>query len=318
MARNDAELIAAALSATRARKDVAFKREFLDQAPGAWLELLRDLAAMANSGGGVIVLGLEVDGTPSRWDPSGFLRTDVAEIGNRFTQHVGEHFDGFDIREATKAGRRIAVVVVRARTEAPLVFEKPGTYEDATGRERTAFGKGTIYFRHGARSEPGTARDVARFVSREVQRQHRAWRRNIRKVAAAPTGSEVLVARPTARASTSLSDVRVVDDPDAPVVGRADFDATHPHRQTEVVARVNRRIGTTVVSGYDIQCVRRAHATDANAEFFHRPRFGSPQYSDAFIEWLVDEYQQDATFFEKAKERGRAGRSPGTAGGAKS
>jgi hypothetical protein len=53
-ARNDAELVAAALSATRARKDVEFKPELLDQAPGAWLELLRDVAAMANSGGGVI------------------------------------------------------------------------------------------------------------------------------------------------------------------------------------------------------------------------------------------------------------------------
>jgi len=65
--------------------------------------------------------------------------------------------------EGRKLRRRLAVIVVAARTGSPLVFEKPGTYADGA-RQKTAFAKGTVYFRHGARSDPGSSRDIARFV----------------------------------------------------------------------------------------------------------------------------------------------------------
>jgi hypothetical protein len=49
--------------------------------------------------------------------------------------------------------------------------------------------------------------------------------------------------------------------------------------------------------------VRRVHAIseDTRPEFVHVPKFGSPQYSDAFVEWLVAERQRYPRFFEKAK-----------------
>ena len=54
-------------------------------------------------------------------------------------------------------------------------------------------------------------------------------------------------------------------------------------------------------------CVRRAHGIDDRPEFFHRPKFGSPQYSDAFARWIIAEYEGDPEFFQKAKDvyRGR-------------
>jgi len=48
-----------ALAATKESKKVEFKREFSAEQPGAWCELIKDIAAMANSSGGVIVIGLE-------------------------------------------------------------------------------------------------------------------------------------------------------------------------------------------------------------------------------------------------------------------
>jgi hypothetical protein len=33
----------------------------------------------------------------------------------------------------------------------------------------------------------------------------------------------------------------------------------------------------------------------------HVPKFGSPQYSDACVEWLIAERQRDPRFFEQAK-----------------
>ena len=79
-----------------------------------------------------------------------------------------------------------------------------------------------------------------------------------------------------------------------------DFDLTHPYRQTEVVRTVNERVGRKLVSGYDLQCVRKVYDAAHRPEFFHRPKFGSPQYSEAFVSWLVSEWEKDE-FFEKAK-----------------
>jgi hypothetical protein len=59
------------------------------------------------------------------------------------------------------------------------------------------------------------------------------------------------------------------------------------------------------VTPYDVLSVRRVYdITEANRpEFTHVPKFGSPQYSDTFVQWLLQEYAQDPRFFENAKAR---------------
>ena len=45
-----------------------------------------------------------------------------------------------------------------------------------------------------------------------------------------------------------------------PVVRALDADQTHPYRQTELLAEMNKRLaGKVKVNGFDIQCVRQAH-----------------------------------------------------------
>lgn len=295
-----------ALQATRESRRIEFKREFSAAAPGSWCELLKDVAAMSNSGGGVIIVGLENDGTASGWDPSEFLRTDLADLTNTFAKYVGEQLDDFEIRAAKKGRRPVAALLVRPRLGSPIVFEKPGTYADAPGSQKTAFSRGTVYFRHGAKSEPGSTRDLARFISREVERQRRSWLSNIRKVAAAPKNAQVLVLQSKTATSPPVSGVRVVDDPNAPVVGRTDFDATHPHRQKDVVRLANANIGRPAINQFDIRCLRKVHGIDSQPAFFHKPRFSSPQYSDAFVEWLADEHKRNSQFFEQTKETYRS------------
>jgi hypothetical protein len=200
----------------------------------------------------------------------------------------------------------LAAVLVHPRSGSPIVFQKAGSYR-ADSRRRTAFARGTLYFRHGAASEPGTARDVERFVHREVERQRRAWRANVRKAAAAPADARVLVVKPKTPAAPPMTDVRVVDDPDAPVIGRADFDVTHPHRQRDVIRLVNAEIDRPI-NQFDLLSVKRVHAVEGQGRFFHKPRFSSPQYSDAFVAWLVDRHRADPAFFEQARAAYRATR----------
>jgi hypothetical protein len=128
--------LAEALAATRESKHVGFTPAFAPDTPGAACELVRDVVAMANSGGGVIVVGLDRSGRPTGWDPStlGMSRADLAGIVADF---VGERFDDVDLSMATKAGRKVAAVVVGARSGAPLVFELCRRARRAEDRVRT-------------------------------------------------------------------------------------------------------------------------------------------------------------------------------------
>ena len=64
------------------------------------------------------------------------------------------------------------------------------------------------------------------------------------------------------------------------------------------------RAGATFNS-HDLLSVRRAHDIDeiTRPDFIHRPRFGWYQYSDAFVDWLIDRYNRDPQFFDKARAR---------------
>ena len=56
------------------------------------------------------------------------------------------------------------------------------------------------------------------------------------------------------------------------------------------------------VNTHDILAVRRVHGVDADARYFHKPKFGSPQYSDDFAKWLVEQHKNDNEFFGKARD----------------
>src|SRR3954451_24536015 len=246
-------LVAKALTATRETTKIELLREFSPAAPGGWCELLKDIVAFANSGGGVIAIGLQKNGSPTGWNASEFLATDAAQLTSMLATYLGGQTPDVESVGAQKDGQPVALLIVGARTGAPIVFEHAGIYTDADRRETTAFLPGTVYFRHGTHSAPGSTKDISRFIDREISTQRREWLKNVRTVAAAPREARVLVLRPSKKdPSASVPQLRVVDDPDAPAVARTDFDITHPYRQTELVAAVNERLGQKVVTGYDL------------------------------------------------------------------
>jgi hypothetical protein len=280
---------------------VALWPELKPSTPGVWCELAKDVAALANSGGGTIVVGVDRTGTPTGWNPEHLLQISRARLVRELAAYFGERFDDLVVSRARKGNRRVATIEVGARAGAPVVLEKAGTYVDKDGREQRSFERGTVAFRHGGRSGPARNRDLARFARREEARVRREIQMHLRQVAKAPAGSEVIVVPPRSVPPASVGRVRVVDDPGAEVVARTDFDLTHPYRQKEVVEAVNRGAGKDIVSAYELQCVRRVHHTDSRDDFFHRPKFGSPQYSEAFVTWLLAQHQRDPQFFENAK-----------------
>ena len=98
----------------RARR-LSSKGSFRPNSQALWCELIKDIAAIANSGGGVIVIGLENDGTPSGWDPTSFIATDPANVVNILAKYVGDQFDGFEISGSKKSNYRVATCGCRER-----------------------------------------------------------------------------------------------------------------------------------------------------------------------------------------------------------
>ncbi len=102
----------------------------------------------------------------------------------------------------------------------------------------------------------------------------------------------------------SATPIRIVDDPAAPAYKKIDPDDTHPYRQKEIVQFVNQRLsGRKTITPYDIQCVRKVYEIDSKPNYYYKSKFASPQYSNAFIDWLVEQFNKDPDFFDKIRRR---------------
>jgi len=278
-------LLTRAENASRSSKRVALK-DAVD-----YVELVRDLAAMANSGGGVIVL-------------EGAAGVDEELLHEELARYAEPEFEGFTVESLTRGGRPATAVVVEEARNTPLVFARQGRYGDALGAEHVAFVRGGLYFRHGARSEPATGEDVRDFIRRQLEATRTQWLANIRQVMHAPDGAEVAVIETAERDEEGRPTlIRLTTDPHAPLYGQVDPDLSHPYRQKEVIRELNARLGEGTVNQFDVLSVRRVHAVseETRPEFVHVPKFGSPQYSDAFVDWLVAEQERDPEFFRRAK-----------------
>ena len=289
-------------SAVRESKTLDFKRSFDPGNKAEWPELIKDFVALANSGGGLIVIGALNDGTPTQIDVAAVLNLDSATIADKLESYTGVHFGDFDIAEATRDGHTLAVIAVGAITDAPIAFTAPGTYiPPGEAKQKTAFSKGTA-----------TTADLRAFIDRRVEAVRKQWLARVRQVVEAPPGAELAVIRTRATdAVGSPTEIRLTDDPGAPVYGRLDPNQTHPFRQTELVAEMNKRLPAGGhINAYDVQCVRGAHkiAAKTHPDYAYQPTYGSQQYSSAFANWMFEQYQRDQAFFLKARERyaGRA------------
>ena len=299
MARTEAELLERAGRAKRESRYLDFKESFDPSSDPEFIELVKDLVAMANSGGGVIVVGVRNNAMLSGVGVRPVLDLDPAKISDKVYRYTGEHFSGFSIHEVRRNGKPVAAIVIDSATT-PLVFTHPGTYVIAGAgkqKQKTAFGVGTLYFRHGAKSEPATTTDLRDFVERRLEEIRESWLGNIRRVMAAPAGTDVAIYEQTESDDEGRpTRVRLTTEPGAPVFGRIAPDETHPHRQKELLREVNKRLPKNrQVTTYDMQAVRSAHEINAHTspEFCHQPRYASQQYSDALVDWIVEQYEKD-------------------------
>jgi hypothetical protein len=212
-----ADLISKALTAKRESKYIEFKQDFDPTSPGEFCELTKDVVAIANSGGGIIVFGLDSGGRPTGAPLRALELIDPADIANKLTKYTGAVSLEFEVRELAKDGAKLLSFIIHP-VSIPIVFQKPGTYDIGGGKQKTAFGVGTVYFRHGAKTEPGTTEDMRNAIERQLDIIRKSWLKGVRKVVQAPQGSQIVALQPSGSPGSSpltAMTVRVVRDPKA-------------------------------------------------------------------------------------------------------
>jgi hypothetical protein len=275
---------------------VEFKASFDATSAADWIEVIKDIVAIANSGGGAIIFGIADNGRSSEFDCASLSSLDPAEITDKIHKYTARQFHDFEI--IRNVGRHLAVLI--RGVAVPLVFSKPGTYDIGGGKQKTGFSMGTVYFRHGAKSEPGNSDDLRWFLEQRIEEIRKTWFEGIVKVVEAPPGSRVEVLPTTT--SDAPTSIRLVNDPAAPAYSQLSIDDTHEFRQKEVVAEINKALkGRKVIRAFEIQCVRKVYKIDEEPTFCYRQEFASNQFSHAFVDWVLSQYEADPDFFENAK-----------------
>ena len=237
------------------------------------------------------------------------MTIDPADLVNKLRKHTDHEFSGVEILEIDRNGTRLPAFLI-PRSDIPIVFTKPGTYEVEPGRQKTAFAKGTVYFRHGAKSEPGNREDFINWRDREIERVRRSWLSGITKVVETPPGHAVTVlSSPIDPTTTSLGDqgisitAKLKAGPGALAVVPQNAAEIWPHRQKDVLRGKNKRIGPHI-NGHDITCLNEEFdLLKTHPEFVYKSHeLASPQYSNAFVEWVVEQSKEDSEFFTRARE----------------
>ena len=274
-----------ALSARRESRRVEFKPAFDEGSADDWSEVIHHIVAMANSGGGVILVGVDQSGNPTGEE----THVDPHEIAERLRTQIEAPFTDFQVIPTAKNDQPVlAIDVGEART--PLVFSD-GTSE-----------RGRIYFRHGARSVPGTTEDLAIAIERRMNTMRRSWLDAVKRVVQSQPPVSVLSSEVRDSDSPDATPIRVVDDPSAPAYRLIDYDKTHPYRQKELLAEFRKRVPGRTINQFDLLAIRHKHGIDERGDFSHKPVFGSRQYSEEFVKWLVDRALNDERFFDEARE----------------
>ena len=124
---------------------------------------------------------------------------DPAKITDKIESYTHVHFADFEISAVSRDGSCVAVIAVGPTTDAPIAFTREGSYPDPNGKKypKMAFARGTVYFRHGAKSEPATTADLRRFIDRRVEQLRDQWKDGMRLVTEAPEGARLALVEAT-------------------------------------------------------------------------------------------------------------------------
>lgn len=291
------------LVASTEASDLDFKLEWDYTRNADCLEIVKDVIAMANSGGGAILIGVDDNGNPVNPAYSA-KHCDPAVLNDKIFKYTGIQPTFVEMGLIERGGAHFEVIWV-GKADIPIPFINPGTYELPDRKQKTAFGKGTVYFRHSAKSEPATYEDFRQFLERDFKSRKKFLLEGIAKVIEAPSSSTISVLSGPLKMTDSLdaAAVRITTDPTAPMISVPMVDKTHPYRQKELLEKVNAHLlAGKKITTHDFLCIRRTQLIHRDLKYCYNMNWSSPRYSEACIDWIVEQITGDDAFVHRARE----------------
>ena len=126
-----------------------------DGTPREWLRLVKTITSMANTGGGVLLLGtVGCDVT----------QLDSARVDGRVHSFVAPRIEGLSVdldMDDTEKSFSVAIHIPDSPSK-PHLIRKEGQYQDSEGRHHFEFHSGQVWVRHAASNAPATQDDIDR------------------------------------------------------------------------------------------------------------------------------------------------------------
>ena len=175
---------------------IDFKREFRGTTKD-WVNLLKDIVAMANAGGGLVIFGVDKNGSTV-----GIERTladvfDPANITNKLNKYATQARITTAYAELPFYRKQFGFLIIYTAPKI-IVFESDGGYQDDNGRQRKAFFRGVIYTRTPGSNTEARQTDLDGMIDKIVQDRIHSLVAKIEKVAHLPVNAELIARDPAA------------------------------------------------------------------------------------------------------------------------
>ncbi|MGH7250193.1 MAG: hypothetical protein ACREGC_04410, partial [Minisyncoccia bacterium] len=80
------------------------------------------------------MFGVNNDGSNSGFDLSSIHNLDLADITNKLLSYTNHQFEGIEIVEIERGGIKVVGFII-SRTDMPISFIRPGTYDMGGGKQ---------------------------------------------------------------------------------------------------------------------------------------------------------------------------------------
>jgi len=197
-----------------------YKLAYNGEDPADRLELVKNLVALANAGGGQLIFGR---------NDTEFVGLDLETLKALDSARLADFVDKFTTpaklvishEHISFEGDRTLCVVRVDAAAVPIVMADIGNYADKGGRTKSAFLKGDIWTRHGSRTERVTYEDIRQWIERARRDERETILGRINKVIDIPEGAEIQIVQPAV--------VPNLDTPRRMLEYAAKRRATNPH-----------------------------------------------------------------------------------------
>lgn len=146
---------------------------------GECIELIKDIAAMLSTQGGIILIGADSKGVPTTdFTDDLYDKFDESILRSKIVSYVDEPFD-ISVAMVKKDGHNFAIIEMGQYISGFVILKKTGQYKLQSGIYNYVFREGDVYVRHGSKSEVWKQHDISRIFDEQISKSKAEWLKDV-------------------------------------------------------------------------------------------------------------------------------------------